>query len=295
MRSYRPEELFEPDGAPVPLVRNLSPARRPADERHPARQRRPAVAGPLAARLPRLRRRGRTPRHRRDLGDRHARPVPPRRDGEQRGRTQLPGLRPGREQLQPAAGHPRGHRPRLDGAGAADRRAPGRGRAGDGDPLRAHLPGLAGGLPADRPARVLQLLRGLHPHRRLDGQPARQVAEDHPAAALATPDRLAELPAHLARVAPGPQRVQPPGPRLHRPRREQEGRRDPRLPAAGRQHPALGGGPLPAQPGLHQRDRGREAAGAAVPVDGRRRRALHQGHRDLGVGQHRRRDRRPTW
>ena len=31
------------------------------------------------------------------------------------------------------------------------------------------------------------------------------------------PDRLAELPADLARVAPGPQRLLPPGPRLHRP------------------------------------------------------------------------------
>ena len=46
-------------------------------------------------------------------------------------------------------------------------------------PLGAPLPGLARGLPADRPARPLQLLRGVHPHRRLDVQPARQVAEGH--------------------------------------------------------------------------------------------------------------------
>ena len=39
----------------------------------------------------------------------------------------------------------------------------------------------------------------------------------------------------LARLAAGPQRLQPPGPRLHRPRRQQEGRGHPRLPAAGRQ------------------------------------------------------------
>ena len=44
---------------------------------------------------------------------------------------------------------------------------------------RAPLPGLARGLPADRAARPLRLLRGVHPHRRLDVQPARQVAEDH--------------------------------------------------------------------------------------------------------------------
>ena len=40
----------------------------------------------------------------------------------------------------------------------------------------------------------------------------------------------------LARLAPGPQRLLPPGPRLHRPRGEQEGRGHPGLPAAGRQH-----------------------------------------------------------
>ena len=43
----------------------------------------------------------------------------------------------------------------------------------------------------------------------------------------------------LARLAAGPQRLQPPGPRLHRPRGQQEGRGHPRLPAAGRQHAAV--------------------------------------------------------
>ena len=42
---------------------------------------------------------------------------------------------------------------------------------------RAYLPGLARRLSADRPARLLLLLRGLHPHRRFDVQPARQMAE----------------------------------------------------------------------------------------------------------------------
>jgi xylulose-5-phosphate/fructose-6-phosphate phosphoketolase len=53
------------------------------------------------------------------------------------------------------------------------------------------------------------------------------------------PHRLAELPAHLACLAPGPQRLLAPGPRLHRPRGEQEGRHHPRLSAARRQHPAV--------------------------------------------------------
>ena len=42
------------------------------------------------------------------------------------------------------------------------------------------LPGLAGGLPAHRAAWFLLLLRGLHPHHRLDGEPAREMAEDDP-------------------------------------------------------------------------------------------------------------------
>ena len=50
-------------------------------------------------------------------------------------------------------------------------------RPRDGGAERASLPGLAGGLSADRPARLVLLLRGLHPHRRFDVQPARQVAE----------------------------------------------------------------------------------------------------------------------
>ena len=72
-----------------------------------------------------------------------------------------------------------------------------------------------------------------------------KVTRDDPVAA---PDRVAQLPALVARVAPGPQRVLPPGPGLHRPRGQQEGGDHPRLPAAGRQLPAVGGRPLPAQP-----------------------------------------------
>ena len=157
----------------------------------------------------------------------------------------------------------------------------------DGNAQRAPMRGLAGGLPAHRAAWALQLLRGVHPHRRFDVQPARQVAEGHLRPAVAAEDRLAELPAGLACLAPGPQRLHPPGSRFHRPRREQEGRDRARLPSAGCQLPAVGDGPLPAQPPLRQRrDRG-QAPVAAVADDGRRRQALHRGHRHLAVGQQR--------
>ena len=77
---------------------------------------------------------------------------------------------------------------------------------------------------------------------------------------VAPADRLVELPAHLARVAPGPQRLLPPGPRLHRPRRQQEGGGGPGLPPAGHQHAAVDHAALPGEHALRQRGRGRQAA-----------------------------------
>ena len=76
-------------------------------------------------------------------------------------------------------------------------------------------------------------------------------------------------------------------PGVHRPRRQQEGRGRPHLPAAGRQLPSLGDRPLPAQSELRQRRRRRQAAGPSVVDDGTGDQALHRRARDLGVGQHR--------
>ncbi len=81
---------------------------------------------------------------------------------------------------------------------------------------------------------------------------------------VAQADRLAQLSALEPRLAAGPQRLLPSGPRLHRPRHQQEGRGRARLSAAGRQHPAFGDRPLPAEPRLRQRRRRRQAARAAV-------------------------------
>ena len=166
-------------------------------------------------------------------------------------------------------------------------RPPGPRRPGDGDAQRAPVPGLARGLSADRSPRLLLVLRGLHSHHRRDVQPARQVAEGLQPHPLASPHRVAQLSAVLPRLAAGPQRLQPPGPRLHRPCRQQEGRGRPRVLAARRQLPALGHRPLPAQPELRQRDRRRQAAGAAVADHGRGDQALHRRARDLGVGEQR--------
>ncbi len=72
------------------------------------------------------------------------------------------------------------------------------------------------------------------------------------------------LSAQLPCLAAGPQRLQPPGPRLHRSCRQQEGRCRAHLSAARRQLPALGRRSLPAQPQLRERDRRRQATRAAI-------------------------------
>ncbi len=149
-------------------------ARRPSDECESTRQRWSAPARPAAAGLHPARGRRAEPGLRPGQRDRHAGRVAGRGRAGQPG--ELPDHGPGRDGLQPVAGGVRRDRPPVPGP---DRR---RGRAhravgsGAGGAQRAALRGLAGGVPAHRPARAVQLLRGLHPHRRLDVQPARQVA-----------------------------------------------------------------------------------------------------------------------
>ena len=226
MQSYKPEELFDENGQLHPRTGGTG-ARRASGAW--ARTRTPTAGCccetctcPTSATTPSP---STKPGTTIGGGDARAGRLPARRDEAERGAAQLPRVGARREQLQPAGRRP-GRRPTAPGT---PRRCPTTTssvarRAGDGDPERAHLPGLAGRLSADRAARLLLVLRGVHPHRRLDVQPARQVAGSVPPHPLAAAHRLAELPADLARLAAGPQRLLAPGPRLHRPRDEQEGR-----------------------------------------------------------------------
>ena len=274
------------DRAPRARARRARTRGRAAHGREPARERRPAPARPRASGLPRLRGRRVLAGHDHQRGDARARRLASRRHGAQR--RDVPRLRPRRDGVEPARRRARGHGQDLVGRAAPPRRGPVAGRPRDGSALGAPVPGLAGGLPPHRQARPLQLLRGLHPHRRLDVQPARQVAEGDAPDPVAPPDRVAQLSPLLARLAPGPQRLLAPGPGLHRPRREQEGGGDPRLPAARREHPAVRRRPLPADEELRQRHRRREAAGAELPHHGRGDRPLHARGRHLALGLERR-------
>ena len=218
-------------------------------------------------------------------GDARDGPVPARRDEAQSGSEEFPPVQPGREQLQPLAGRARSDQPRLGRRDTTLRRPSRARRAGDGDAERAPVPGLAGRLSAHRPARLLLLLRGLHPHHRFDVQPARQVARRS-----ATTSRGAgRSPRSIIclsqpRLAAGPQRLLHQDPGFIDHVDEQEGGGRARLSAAGRELPALGHRPLPAQPELRQRDRRRQAAGAAMADHGSGDQALRRGRRASGSG-----------
>ena len=215
MRSYKPEELFDENGTLIPELAALAPE---GDRRMGAN---PHANGGLL------------------LKDLH---LPDFRDyavavdkpgvtvGEatrtlgvflrdvmaaERRQPKLPRPRPRREQLQPAERRAGRDEPRLGRRNGPLRRPSGPRRARHGDPERAHHRGLAGRVSADRAARLFFVLRGVHPHRRFDVRPARQVAGNQPQAVLAAAHRLAQLPADLARLASGPQRLLAPGPRLH--------------------------------------------------------------------------------
>ena len=213
--------------------------------------------------------------------------VPARRDEAEPGEQELPPVQPRRKQLEPLAGRARSDEPRLDGREVSLRRPSRARRPRDGDVERAPVPGLARRLSAHGPPRVLLLLRGVHSHHRFDVQPAREMVEGLQSHSVAAAHRVAQLPAQFACLAAGPQRLLAPGPRLHRPRREQEGRGRARLSAARRQLPALRHRPLPAQPQLHQRGRRRQTARARVADDGRGDQTLHRRRRHLGMGQQR--------
>ena len=206
-----PRSCSTSDGAPDEGPREPRSGRRSTDERESRRERRRAAAGPAPARLARLRGRGRGARWYRARSDARARRVATR--GDPREPVELPHLRSGRARQQPAAGHPRGHRPRLADPHRRARRSTGARRSRHRGALRAHVPRPARGLPPQRPARRVHLLRGVHPHRRLDVQPARQVARSMQRRAVASTDPQPELPAVVARVAPGPQRQHAPGSR----------------------------------------------------------------------------------
>ena len=215
MKSYRPEELFDANGRFKPELAELAPK---GERRMSAN---PHANGGLLLRdlrMPDFRKYAvEVTEARRDRRRGHARhgQVPPRRDEAEHGEQELPPLQPRRKQLQPLAGCARSDQPRLDGGNVSLRRPPRARWPRHGNVERAPVPGLARRLSAHRPPRVLLLLRSVHSHHRFHVQPAREMAEGLQSHPVAAAHRVAQLPAQLACLAAGPQRLLAPGPRLH--------------------------------------------------------------------------------
>ena len=162
-------------------------------------------------------------------------------------------------------------------------------RPRDGGAERAQLPGLARGLHADRPPRPVRHLRGVRDGVRLDDRAARQVAAGGASScrgAKPIPSLNILLTSTCWRNDHNGFSHQGPG--LIDVMLSKRGTVVAHLPAAGRELPALGGRPLPAQPELRQPDRDRQAAAAAVARHGRGDRALRARRLALGVGEQRR-------
>ena len=169
MHSYKPEELFDEKGAFRAELAEIAPkGRRRMGMNAHANGGTAAGAAPHAE-LPRI---CSAARGTRPEGCRiHARawPFASCRDAGQSGAEELSRLRSGRDGFKPHWRGDRGNRQDMDGRDAGSGREPIPDRPCDGSAERAHVPGLARGLSVDGAARVLQLLRGFHPHHRLDG------------------------------------------------------------------------------------------------------------------------------
>ena len=177
LRSYRPEELFDEQAALRAELAALAPEGERRMGANPHANGGLLTREPRAARLPRPRGRRAGAGARVQRGDARARRAS---CATSCAPTRIASGSSARTRRAPTGSAPSSRSPTaMERGDPPDRRPPRSGRPRHGGPLRAPLPGLARGLPADRPPRPVQLLRGVHPHRRLDVQPARQVAEGH--------------------------------------------------------------------------------------------------------------------
>ena len=262
MRSYRPQELFDEHGKFREELAALAPTGHRRMGSNPHANGGELLQASVDAALPRLCGAGAQPGQRQGGGDTGSRDIPARRDEAQSRARGISGCsvrtRPPRTVW----------RRSIEVTGKewmADRRGVDIDLSADGrvmEVLSEHLceGWLEGYLLTGRHGFFSCYEAFIHIIDSMFNQHAKwlKVSTEH---SLAQADRVAQLPADVACLAAGSQRLFPSGSRLHRSRRQQESRRRAHLSAAGRELPAVGGGSLPAQPQLHQRDRRRQAAG----------------------------------
>ena len=276
LQELSPRGAFRRERQAHPGACGACPEGRAPHGRKSARQRRRIVAGFEDARLSRLRRRCPEPRGSDGRSDTRHRRLPARRDEAQPGAAQLPRssvpTKPSRTAWAPCSKSPTACSPvRLK---PSDTQISPEGRVME--VLSEHLcqGWLEGYLLTGRHGFFSCYEAFIHIVDSMFNQHAKWLKVTRETS-LAAPDRVAQLSAHLPRLAAGPQRLQPSGSRLHRSRGQQESRRDPRLSAARCEHAAVGHRSLPAQPQLRQRDRRGQAAGPAVARHGLGGQALH--------------------
>ena len=273
----------------MPELAALAPRGHAAHGRQSARQRRPAAGGPAHARLSRLRRRGAAARAHVEAKRRAcwatSCATSMRLNAERRNfRVVAPMSWP------PIAWAPSSRSPNRVWMAERlpDRRPPGARRAGDGDPQRDDLPGLARRLSADRPPRPVHHYEAfVHIVDSMFNQHAKWLEASQRfgwRAPVASLNYL--LSSHVWRQDHNGFSHQDPGFIDVAMNKKASVIRVYLPPDANTL--ALGDGPLPAQPRLRQRRRRGQAAGAAISGHGRRCPPLHRRHRHLGMGQHRR-------
>ena len=293
LRSYKPEELFEIDGSPASDIQEFVPKGDlrlgMVDDSIGGRVRRPMDLPDASIVAVPVDRPGATDAGALDQVGAYLREVMRRTEEDRNFRI----FCPDELEFEQARGGARGDRARAPVV-RRGRQPLHAGRAGRRGPRRAPLRGLPRGLPQDRPARPVPVLRGVHPDRRLADRAVRQVAQGVQRDPVAAAPRVAQHPAHVGRMAPGPQRLFAPEPGLHQQPAHQEGHGPADHAAARREHAQRDRRALPALHRLHQPGHRHEAAAAAVAVDGRGQGPCRRGRLDLALGVERRRASTPT-
>src|SRR5690349_15683993 len=103
---------------------------------------------------------------------------------------------------------------------------------------------------------------------------------------MASADLIAQPPHYFDCLETGPQWIHASGSWISRCRDEQKPHDYAHLSTARRELPPVGSRPLLEERGLCERNRVGQAVALAVPGYGSRGDALHQGSRNLGVGEH---------
>ena len=296
MRSYRPEELFDDDGPPFDRDSRAGAAWRSAHGRQSARQRRGCSraiwSSPTSATTASTCTSPGGPTQRGDAGTR--RMAARRHSAQADDNFRLMG--PDETASNRLDAVLRGHRPCLGGGNTPDRRSPRSAMGGSWRCCHEHLcqGWLEGYLLTGRHGLFNCYEAFIHIIDSMFNQHAKwlKVTRTFP---WRPSDRVAELPADVARLAAGQQRILPSGSRVHRSRREQESRGRPGLPPARHQHACCRWSTIACAAATTSTSSWPANSRRSTGCPWTRRPALHPRHRHLGMGESTTKALTPMW